>query len=879
MATDTLPGGWVSASSSRCLPLTLSRLVSPLLILILNEDDLTPLDIAVMSNHVPMVKMLLTHGAMENPVYLKHIDQRAMKLVSLMSDAEKHLSQLQDVVSNGGPLNTVVTTQKEMDQRGYWEFKQKLLKRMKEGFDQARQPEPPTKVTLSVANSSSLLVRFDEPLHHNGAVVTRYKVQWSCHDHFCPLAGEQILDDLQWPYYEIPHLEQGKKYFVRVFAWNMKGFSEPVVSNPPYAVPSSWREVDDVKSRLDGKLEMLDNLFASIKNSRPADASEIKMKELRSSSYSPLHPRKSTMRKSLKHLFSASPKFQKTLRRGIYLSCLLYNEDRILVTNEDNLPIVEVDESFSSTNLQADFHWLMKVACTWDDVKSLRQDMAKNLSSSVVLFRSKLLQAVMQLQSALGIKDLGQFYHEATRDLNGSIILTTVHCVRDPRTVNMTHVKWGALNKLHKKVAWTDNSTAPERLLLTVPEMIRYENASGTPLPRGLYLCYLKLKSSVDLIRIMVPQNKPNVLPYVQVRNNPCVTREEWEWVRGISRGELPTSPPSEVQASFLDDLTESSQRLLKKLGVAADDATNHRLYDLEVIELNEDVSCILMLPPVESSTCGPTSQSSSVDTQRLSSILEMDMNLAQQALREAFSSDELADAKQRVEQVSHFQQTLDESWKAMRWTMDIIGYARDKNARVGLSLLTLTAALVAASSASPNNSPSSNHRCLDKISSSSDVTSLSCSDNGYHSDRSLTENNNAEILSVCATGEVEEVWTRACAHMGMLMVYPAYEMGLTNITCVTLHVTSQTTARDVVQRVVHHVNQAVRNKGLNGPFYPENQLGDFCLVAVVGARERVLRDDFQPLALQAPWTMGRLYVRLKGNLLAALERSQVTSV
>lgn len=37
--------------------------------------------------------------------------------------------------------------------------------------------------------------------------------------------------------------------------------------------------------------------------------------ELHSSSYSPLHPRKSTMRKSLKHLFSASPKFQKTLKR------------------------------------------------------------------------------------------------------------------------------------------------------------------------------------------------------------------------------------------------------------------------------------------------------------------------------------------------------------------------------------------------------------------------------------------------------------------------------------------------------------------------------------------------------------------------------------
>ena len=43
---------------------------------------------------------------------LKHIEQRAMKLVSLMSEAEKHLSQLQQVVNNGGPLNTVVSTQK-----------------------------------------------------------------------------------------------------------------------------------------------------------------------------------------------------------------------------------------------------------------------------------------------------------------------------------------------------------------------------------------------------------------------------------------------------------------------------------------------------------------------------------------------------------------------------------------------------------------------------------------------------------------------------------------------------------------------------------------------------------------------------------------------
>ena len=36
-------------------------------------------------------------------------------------------------------------------------------------------PDPPSYVSLTVASSSSLLVRFDEPLNHNGAVVTKYK--------------------------------------------------------------------------------------------------------------------------------------------------------------------------------------------------------------------------------------------------------------------------------------------------------------------------------------------------------------------------------------------------------------------------------------------------------------------------------------------------------------------------------------------------------------------------------------------------------------------------------------------------------------------------------------------------------------------------------
>ena len=43
------------------------------------------------------------------------------------------------------------------------------------------------------------------------------------------------------------------------------------------------------------------------------------------------------------------------------MTTLLTCEDRIVVTNEENLPIIEVDETFSGTNLNTDFHWLMKV--------------------------------------------------------------------------------------------------------------------------------------------------------------------------------------------------------------------------------------------------------------------------------------------------------------------------------------------------------------------------------------------------------------------------------------------------------------------------------------------------------------------------------------
>lgn len=46
--------------------------------------------------------------------------------------------------------------------------------------------------------------------------------------------------------------------------------------------------------------------------------------------------------------------------RGIYLAAVFYHKDSLLVTAEEQIPIVEVDDSYSSSLMQ-DFLWFTKV--------------------------------------------------------------------------------------------------------------------------------------------------------------------------------------------------------------------------------------------------------------------------------------------------------------------------------------------------------------------------------------------------------------------------------------------------------------------------------------------------------------------------------------
>lgn len=194
----------------------------------------------------------------------------------------------------------------------------------------------------------------------------------------------------------------------------------------------------------------------------------------------------------------------------------------MLVTNEDFLPVIEIDENFPSC-IHFDHHWLMKVACTWDDTKSLRSDMEKN-ASSAIHFRTKLLAAALQMQSALCLQDLGQLYYKPLRDSQGTVVISTVNYIKTPKSVSVLNSRWLPMNKVFKKTILSDDNSISEILMASIQDQINYHQVSGLKLGRGLYLAFLKMQSSVDLIQVVVPAKYPNMLPHCKIRDNPHVS-------------------------------------------------------------------------------------------------------------------------------------------------------------------------------------------------------------------------------------------------------------------------------------------------------------------------------------------------------------------
>lgn len=127
-------------------------------------------------------------------------------------------------------------------------------------------------------------------------------------------------------------------------------------------------------------------------------------------------------------------------------------------------------------------------------------------------------------QAALCTQDLGQIYHKPIRDVQGTLVITSINYVKSPKLVSVLNSRWLPLSKVTKKIIVHEDSNVADILMSSIQDQMTYHQVSNIKLSGGLYLGYLKMQSSVDLIQVVVPGKAPNVLPHCKIRDNSHVS-------------------------------------------------------------------------------------------------------------------------------------------------------------------------------------------------------------------------------------------------------------------------------------------------------------------------------------------------------------------
>ncbi|MCJ8729064.1 hypothetical protein PDJAM_G00012090, partial [Pangasius djambal] len=329
------------------------------------------------------------------------------------------------------------------------------------------------------------------------------------------------------------------------------------------------------------------------------------------------------------------------------------------------------------------------VTYLWEEILWLQQCASSThpSCSCTLQTRLKILQALTQLQALLGTQDLGQVYFEPLRDKHGNAVLVLLRDLGGCSDLDTQ--RWSKLCKLQlqrKSTSCADEPTALDTLLITLHEKLAYHKRSRKMLSPGLYLGYMKLSSSVEQIRVLVPQKIPNVFCHVKIRDNSHVSREEWQWlqsVRSLEDTQDVYAKEENAAHRLLLELRNAANDLLGRINIPNNQAQDFRIYVHDVLEFGEGVSFLLLLPPYEE-VCTPPGQNnfsprSGFFTLPLqifelvhfgaycptfigqychaSAILDLESLISQQALREAFSESELLTSKQRHQKIQELLQ------------------------------------------------------------------------------------------------------------------------------------------------------------------------------------------------------------------------------
>ncbi|TWW69369.1 ankyrin repeat and fibronectin type-III domain-containing protein 1-like [Takifugu flavidus] len=673
-----------------------------------SDQGLVPLDVAALTHNSPLLHVLEKAGARHNPVLCQPAEW-AFKLEALVALAgkrveEKKMETLRKPVP--GP-------QAQADlhrQVRLWSLRLQLYCRMRENFLKTELPGPPSHVSILVTSTSSLFVSIKEPEGDNIGLITCYRVEWSTSDSFKRILGSIQVTETKNPSYTIKGLTTGVHYFVRVSAFNVKGWGPTQCSTPASAAPSSWRECLGVKSQFRNHEGLLRKLSE--------DAREPYYRGFCIESSKPQSPSKRlSVSRGIKQLFQSATKFVRLLQRGVYLAIVFYQKDNILVTAEDQIPLVEIQ--CCSTSITHDFLWFAKLSCAWQQVPWLQQALASAQfsSSSLLQNRHNILRAVSLLQTSLGTMDLGQVYYEPLKDRQGNILLVTLKDFPTTSSSPDPPFHWMPLARLEKNRTRTllPEPTAMDMLYEQLKEKISFHRHSTQWAQPGLYVGILKLCSTVEQIRVLVPQRLPNLLCHTRVRLNAHVSREEWAWlqshvytatgsVQNLLGGQDEGLTETGALMEFSRSLRAAVTHLLTKLNIPLYRAYQYGVYTRELLQFGDKVSVLLLLPPSEdfSSSYWPLvgtkepgltmplqifelvhfwtyEQQFLLQYCQLWVKMELDTHLAQQALREALDTKEVQEARERLNHISDLSRKLDALWRDARWIMDCLQCVRSK--------------------------------------------------------------------------------------------------------------------------------------------------------------------------------------------------------
>ncbi|XP_065846415.1 ankyrin repeat and fibronectin type-III domain-containing protein 1-like isoform X2 [Oscarella lobularis] len=845
-----------------------------------SEKGHTALDWAIMMNFHPIVYLLLSKGARENPKVIHIKGFRSLQLEKLTTEAERHVAELTGVILNstaaagtGSSNSSLLKNYENMLRK--WQWRKQVIKTMQQEHEKADLPDQPAHCTAKAESKDSLRVKWSEPQSPCNAAITQYKVEWSKDCLFDRIGGsleKRATGDLTLI---IKDLKRGTPYYIRVSAYNVKGFGPPCYASPPFAIPSSWQDVNDCPSRMENRCAAISNLSEQLRETREAGL----VPGVRFPSASPqLSARR--MSKSLSKLFSASSaKYVKKLKRGVYFGALFYTSHGKILVNDDQIPLVEVDDTYSST-FGADFYWLMKLSYSWKDVQNAHKEISQTSTSSSVQFRHRLLASVLLLQSLMSVTELGLLHYEPIRDSEtGSTVILTVHEAKDTRQV--PSLKWTSQSKFERKVSVSVSAAAAEsptgngvgaldatnRLYFSLKDVISFNEKRKVPVERGLYLGYLKANTFVDALRVFVEPDTPSMLPCVKVRSNPSVLKDEWKAVRKLIRRPISQSDgvieeedeeeededEEELESGreFVKSLLRSALELFTKLGIPSDKFASHRLLGTEVMELNSSVSVLLILPSSDDICIIPGHSTKALELKnmptlplpvleiiqwhtyqkaflkpycKLSSSLETDFLLAQIAQRGAFSKQESKNAQSRLDHIIEFQQKAEEIWRPSRWIADALQWARDRQSLDVISFETIQTSVTSALGLRRRQSER---------------------ENGTNSEKKQDKERRSSN-----------------ENLGTLKIYPPELLKLRHGTSVKLQLDDEATSVDIVRVVVEQLKRHFSDGDSSDLSLIDWR--DFYLVMVVGSKERPLHDEFQPLRLQNPWIKGKLCMKLK---------------